>query len=391
MEGKTFQLPEPQRRGARDRWNDAVARLRNWPNGRPQQYPNAFRWMWAGFDRQNWAFVAAIAAGWTALPIALYIGVVGAVIGGIGAVVGLGHIFSYSLSGPAESAGFIAFLAGAGVGFVAGFTVIYTAALLASPHDAAMAFFIGFGFAVAITLAVMIFEPYFLTTFRGYRRMSRREAQRINPLLEMAARNLGLTSAPPVLVSDELRPAAWAHLRAIVLTRGMLGEISPDQNPPKGVLDDDDEITAVLAHELHHWAVGDVVALRFVWAAAWPVAVIVNVGAWLQERTKGWASILIWIFTWPALVLLRFLIAPIQASNNREHEYEADAYAARAGYRLGLRRALATLSEFEAGRTGWEAIVTATHPPIELRLEQLETPPEQASPLPPGFAPVPPH
>lgn len=28
--------------------------------------------------------------------------------------------------------------------------------------------------------------------------------------------------------------------------------------------------------------------------------------------------------------------------------------------------------EFEAGRGGWEQVITATHPPIELRLEALE-------------------
>ena len=31
-----------------------------------------------------------------------------------------------------------------------------------------------------------------------------------------------------------------------------------------------------------------------------------------------------------------------------------------------------TLGEFEGARSGWEQVIKATHPPIELRLERLE-------------------
>jgi Zn-dependent protease with chaperone function len=341
-----------------------------WPDNRPARYPTVLQWLRAGFDRQTWAFYAALAAGWTALPFALWFAAAGAFVGGIGAVVGLGHIFGYSLSGPAEAVGFLGLFGGAAVGAVAGFMAVYTSSILSSPGSVLVAVGAGVVFSAIITAVIVIAEPMLLT-LRGYRRMSRREATRVEPLLVEAARSLGLTSVPPVLISDELKPAAFAHLRAIVLTRGLLGELVDSENPPKGELTDE-ELSAILIHELYHWSKGDPVGLRFVWAAALPIALFVNAGGWLRERTKGWFSLFIWLLIWPAEVLLRFLIVPVEAKHGQMHEYEADAAAAYFGHRQGMRRALASLSMFEPGRTDWEAALASTHPPTELRLEALE-------------------
>jgi len=80
-----------------------------------------------------------------------------------------------------------------------------------------------------------------------------------------------------------------------------------------------------------------------------------------------------WCLIGPAWVTLTFVVVPLQAARTRQHEYDADYAAARAGdyYREGLKRALISLSALEGGRTGWEAAIAATHPPTALRIERL--------------------
>ena len=67
------------------------------------------------------------------------------------------------------------------------------------------------------------------------------------------------------------------------------------------------------------------------------------------------------------------MIVPLMSAGPNA-EYEADAAVAQLGdeYRLALRRALDELSAWERPRTGWEDVVTASHPPIEERMERLE-------------------
>jgi Zn-dependent protease with chaperone function len=62
------------------------------------------------------------------------------------------------------------------------------------------------------------------------------------------------------------------------------------------------------------------------------------------------------------------------ANASRRAEYQADRHAAMLGedYRLALRRALDDLSQWERPRNGWEAVLAASHPPIEYRMERLE-------------------
>jgi Zn-dependent protease with chaperone function len=39
-----------------------------------------------------------------------------------------------------------------------------------------------------------------------------------------------------------------------------------------------------------------------------------------------------------------------------------------------LHGALSLLGELEPGQSGWDRVIAATHPPLELRLEALEPP-----------------
>jgi len=162
---------------------------------------------------------------------------------------------------------------------------------------------------------------------------------------------------------------------------------------------------------LHHWFKADAIGLRFVWAMGWPVVALFNLGVYMNGGPKngqgGGASValgpnmlqslsmqamtrsaplaqqlfafIVWAFIWPTAVLMRLVIAPAVGLHSREHEYEADAAAAALGHGAGLTAALVQLAVFDPPRTGWESVLHAQHPPVELRLEALETPaPESA-------------
>jgi Zn-dependent protease with chaperone function len=60
------------------------------------------------------------------------------------------------------------------------------------------------------------------------------------------------------------------------------------------------------------------------------------------------------------------------AASQRRYEYEADAEVASIGYASSLCCALSKIGAFESGRTGWERVIVATHPPTALRIERLQ-------------------
>jgi hypothetical protein len=78
------------------------------------------------------------------------------------------------------------------------------------------------------------------------------------------------------------------------------------------------------------------------------------------------------IIAWPAWIITTLIIAPVLSGSQKKYEYEADAAAAAIGLAAPLASALRTMGAFETGRTGWERAITATHPPIELRVEALQ-------------------
>src|SRR5206468_2294013 len=103
----------------------------------------------------------------------------------------------------------------------------------------------------------------------------------------------------------------WTHMRTIVLTRGLLGDIDEKESPPRGEMGDD-ALRAILAHELHHWDAGHVVALQFLWACSWPLALLFNVATWLWGR-RGFLALVGWLALWPTWVITKFLIVPMTA------------------------------------------------------------------------------
>jgi Zn-dependent protease with chaperone function len=355
------------------------------PNARPLRFRRTWDWLEQGAERQSNAALAAVVAAWTGLPIALWLAALGVVAGTLAGIFGASQIGLAHTLHVDEGVGVLGAAFGAIVGALGGFLLIVVGYI----HEPAA--FLGAivsGLVIAVlTLAILVvFEARFLP-LRGYRPLSRREQERLYPLLQETGRRMGMTVVPALWASDSHKPSAWTHMRAIVVTRGLLGDYDASEAGPMPELDDA-ALSAVLAHELHHWQVGDALGLSMVWACFWPVVIFFNAAMALRERA-GLLGILAWIFLWPTWVTTK-LVVMVMATQSRRCEYEADARVASLGddYRLGLRRALDNLREWEKPRTGWEDAVAATHPPIELRLERLESPrdPQPA----PGAVPPPP-
>ncbi|MGC2372858.1 MAG: M48 family metalloprotease [Solirubrobacteraceae bacterium] len=333
--------------------------------------------MLTGAKRQAPAVIGALVVAWTGLPLALW-GMV--VFTFIGAVAGLFDISELELTsilgeigiGIEPGAGVASAVLWAIVGAFVGFALIYIYLVL---HPWILLSALATGAVIsAVILAVMIRAEPWLMRLRGYRELSRREKQLLNPMLRDAGRRMGLQTLPALWMSDQQKPGAWAHTRAIVVTRGLLGAYSATENPPLPDLDSA-AITAILAHELHHWDAGDVVGSTVVFACVYPIALVINSISWVRARAP-WLAVILWCFFWPFWLSTKFVVVPLMMRRSRRYEYEADERAANLGddYRLGLRRALDELSAWERPRTGWEDVLAATHPPIEFRLEFLEAP-----------------
>lgn len=132
-----------------------------------------------------------------------------------------------------------------------------------------------------------------------------------------------------------------------------------------------------MSHELHHWARRDAFVSRFIWACSFPLVLLVDLyyvvqyGA-KQAKVPQFVSLGVGIIVWPAFLLLKLLVGPTMAADNRRLEYQADAAVIAAGYGPALADALTKLKDFEVARSGWEGVLLRTHPPVEFRLEAIE-------------------
>ncbi len=342
------------------------------PFARPYRYATTAQWLGAGLRRQRPATLGALIAAWTGLAFALWFAVGGIVVGALAGAVGVSSLGGglATTIGINTGTGVFAAVAGAFLGGIAGLVFIYVLLVL---HPLQLLAALASGTVVsAIFLLVYVRAEPLLIRLRGYREPSRREQARLYPLLTEAARAMELPVVPVIWISDQQKPGAWAHMRAIVITRGLLGDYDASEKPPQADLDAT-ALIAILAHELHHWDSADVVGLGIVTACFCPLVLIINVIAWIRERSE-WLGVLLWVVFWPVWVASKLVVVPLMAKRSRQYEYDADARAADFGdpFRLGLRRALDELSAWERPRTGWEDVLSATHPPIEHRLERLE-------------------
>jgi len=329
------------------------------------------KWLRA-LDRQQDGILAALAATWTGLPIVLWSVMLGTfagvLVGGLDSATSpVAHTF-----GIWQSLGLTGAVVGAPTGAFAGLLMFLD--YITTPSGVlAVLLNMTVGFVVGIVTLLVLgrFEDMTLR-LRGYRELSRRERQLIDPIVDEILERMGISGAKPKFyMSDATVPGAWTHMNSITLTRGLLGTYDRSENPPVPDIPMR-ALAAILAHEISHWDAGDGVGARAVWACCWPLALASDV-AFVLRRNRILVT-LGWLFLWPAWVSIHFLVKSALAAGMRKAEYAADARVAWLGedFRLGLRTALGELEDWEAPRTGWESVVYATHPPMELRQQQLE-------------------
>jgi Zn-dependent protease with chaperone function len=348
-----------------------------------------FQWILSASTRMPAATTAALATAWTGIIVALWVGAlsaIGSVIVTAFGVAASGHVAGVVTFTSKSSGGivFLSALVAAIFGFGAGFSATYASSLLGGVSVVAASLFVGIVIGLIFGLIGTAMEPTMLK-WRGYRNPSRREGDTISDALQTVVDNMGLRSVPYIFVLDSPMPQAWTYSRSIVISKGLMEGL------------DAAELAGVMAHEMMHWRRGDGLALRMVWSFAWPVAVLYTVGMFLSGARFGvdgpsgagagdvhssgkgtvkgsvtFLGFLGWIILWPSWLLTRFIIVPMTNTESRTAEYEADAGAAAAGLGGGLQRALERLSVLEIPRNAWDAAITSTHPPIELRIDALD-------------------
>ncbi|MCI4061718.1 M48 family metalloprotease [Micromonospora sp. R77] len=349
---------------------------------RPPGYPNAWVWLRAGILRDWRGVLGAFVATWFYLPVALLAAVWGGLLlGGTGLFLG-GTRLSDAVppelrDAPLVGALLDAFLNRSGglVGgflfFVAGFLGGILAVLVLPWRDAfdepanlltglagvvAAAVLTG----VLYTLYRVLLEPRLLAV-SGARRLSRREAERLRPILHECARRLGLPGVPRLLIEDDpVLTNARAYARHVVVTTSLLTE-------------SDEDVAALLSHELVHWRTGDEVTSAFVRGVALPLVLVHAVPTWLMRTFPHPATnFVVFVVFWPVLLTMKYVVLPLHSRDVRAAEYRADAGAVLAGHTRGMRDMLERRKSFESGRSGWDEAVCATHPPSELRLDRLD-------------------
>jgi len=362
---------------ARSGYGSALSRSPQSSSGVPAHYNDGAEWLVEGAFRHTPAAILGLLFGWSGIWLALWAAALGALAGPL-LVLGILPGYIGALFHIAGGEVVSVFTLGSGVAFGIAYGFLATVMVLFVYHliQTVVAMGVGVAFAAGIVLFTAAFERLSLR-MRGYRRLSQDEARRIASLVKRVADEMGLPALPRFAMADiPGLPNAWTHMRTVVLTSGLLQML------------DDEELEAILAHELHHWRAGDSVGLHVVWACSWPIAMILNLGVRMSQRAapwmaaaspestatraRGFLSFLGWALAWPAWMITRFVMIPATAASQRRYEYQADHAAAAIGLARQLISALTKISAFEGGRTGWEASMARTHPPTALRIEALQ-------------------
>jgi STE24 endopeptidase len=145
-----------------------------------------------------------------------------------------------------------------------------------------------------------------------------------------------------------------------------------------------DEVEAVLAHELGHFARRHIVK-RIAWSFAVSFAALALLG-WIAQQpwfytglgtdpTIGMRDVTALLLFFLVLPVFTFPLSPLSSLASRKHEFEADAYAAEHADAGDLIRALVKLYEDNASTLTPDPVHSAfydSHPPAAVRIGRLE-------------------
>ena len=165
----------------------------------------------------------------------------------------------------------------------------------------------------------------------------------------------------------------FGSAKRIVFFDTLIGKLTPD------------EIEAVLAHELGHFARKHVIQ-RIVWAFAMSLVGLALLG-WLAQQSWFFAGLgtdptlanrdaMALMLFFLVLPVFMFPFAPVSSFASRRHEFEADAYAATHAQAGDLIHALVKLYEENASTLTPDPLHSAfydSHPPASIRIARLES------------------
>jgi Zn-dependent protease with chaperone function len=213
----------------------------------------------------------------------------------------------------------------------------------------------------------------------GMRKAIQRENQRILPILEdlyheaeIAGREL--KQKPELYIADQPFPSAFAlGRRTVAVTTGLIKSAT------------DEELKGVLAHELGHLYYGDsarsatAMVLNFAGnVATWMIlAVTVVIGFFGKAGDRSGVFSLavsafvvcLRLFVWICGKLLDIGFRAV----GRKEEFRADEFAFMIGAGAGLLSFLEKMADFNFSPNGFWECIAATHPPVMLRLDRLDT------------------
>jgi len=144
----------------------------------------------------------------------------------------------------------------------------------------------------------------------------------------------------------------------------------------------EDEIEAVLAHELGHFKLNHVIR-RMAWTFIVSLAFLALLG-WVKDAPWFYEGLGVAYPASDAMALIlfmlvvpvfTFLLNPLAARYSRKHEFEADAYAARYSSARELVSALVKLYKDNASTLTPDPVHSAfydSHPPARIRIERLQ-------------------
>jgi Zn-dependent protease with chaperone function len=315
-------------------------------------------------SRARFGTVVALVVTWSGLCVSLLAAAVGFVLGALvasGALMPTRFTLSSFDTGPPEGASLWHVLVGAAEG-AGGSFIEATRWLFGTPWGLAAGPVGGLLVAAGVMVAWTRAEDRVLRAL-GRRRLATSETRRIAPLLQRIGTGVSDEDAPRLVMVDSDVPFARPRLRHIELSTGLLEEL------------DDEQLTALLAHELSHWRSGDAFSYTLLFACSWPIALFYGAGVRVSGRSaerRFSLSAVVWVVLFPAWVLTRYVIAPAVSKAFSEMEYDADEKVRQLGLGADLARVLQTFPHAECADSPWARALRGSCPPRALRIERLE-------------------